>query len=543
MIGFKQLVSCCDYPHTTVEGPDFSGDAKFHFHASGSIQYSLDATKFYAMGQANTLCDSYNVMLWDGTAGHLLNQSVTIDYASTALSSSNVGSYSAGIRQKYYSGTVTIPDKYISQDFNSQITIFSKVTTTGGSHYASPHCDQPFHSNALLTELYGTHDSSFLADVGFYWLATAQRELCGIRLKQISGTDSWMVEVRAGMVAVYTQDGTKSFTTSGTLKQVADNINASSISTWIQARCSGWNTSGETDGTVAAGKNEWHYLFTQNDPSTMLRDLPPTYLNVSCSDSYAPYGWYTSTRLPIYVRGDVLPPRGCLQIQIVDNAVLGFNTLSAQYPQLKTYTNDAAGALAFVTGFTNIIPRMAWGGDVDFNVFDGGVEVGVGTKFYDIWHRPGGILYTDITRVDPGVAVFDKTIAYGYTPLQLQIYDEKYSGQCTVCGTLVVPVDEYGNTVQVHDCDPPVGQDCPSPTCSPPNCAGDGCYYNACPVYCFDSPCYYPGSVKPWAAPSCAISSGCTSRYSYYAPGATVTTTPPTSGEYKASVSSWVYFS
>ena len=220
MIGFKQLVGCCDYPHTTVEGPDFSGDAKFHFHASGSIQYSLDATKFYAMGQANTLCDSYNVMLWDGTAGHLLNQSVTIDYASTALSSSNVGSYSAGIRQKYYSATVTIPDKYISQDFTSQITIFSKVTTTGGNHYASPHCDQPFHSNALLTELYGTHDSSFLADVGFYWLATAQRELCGIRLKQISGTDSWIVEVRAGMVAVYTQDGTKSFTTSGTLSRL-----------------------------------------------------------------------------------------------------------------------------------------------------------------------------------------------------------------------------------------------------------------------------------------------------------------------------------
>jgi hypothetical protein len=449
------------------------------------------------------------------------------------LTATDQGSYSLGIRWKYYSGNFAPTDKYITQDFNSSVLVFSKVQTSGGNHYSTIHCDNPFTSTAIQTRFYGVHDTTYLNGVSFNWMGVAQRDLSGIRLKVISGSYVWLVSVVGGVVSIYTDDGTKSFSTSGTLNQVATAINASSISTWIQARCSGWDSGvwtgggGETNGDIASGYNEWHYVFTKNDASTILKNLGPTYINVYCNDTYAPVGWTTSTRLPVYVRNDILPPRGIVKMRIFDATDIGFNTLYADYPQLKFYNNTDTGALLFITDPVYLTPNQQWGADVSWDIYSPGVVVGVTTglpalTFGQLW---GASTYATLTRTNNGPTSFNKTINYSYTPLTLQIYDEKYYGVCSFCQ----------NSYPAGPC---YNDSCPPPSCSPANAAGYD-YGNCGIIDCAASYCYYVGDTRPEFFPSCSTSSGCSVIVNYYAPGASVTTTPPTSGLFQAST--WTY--
>jgi len=545
MIGFKQLVGCCTPSTTTVNGPAFPGQGKMNFRGKGSVNFTLDASKFYATATANTLCDNYTVLLSDGTYGENLSASVDIDETSSALTVTDQGSYSIGIRWKYYSGNFAPTDKYITQDFNSSVLIFSKVQTGGGSHYSSVHCDDPFTSTAIQTRFYGVHDTAYLNGVSFNWLGVAQRDLSGIRLKVISGSYVWLVSVVGGVVSIYTDDGTKLFSTSGTLNQVATAINASSISTWIQARCSGWDSGiwtlggGETNGDVASGYNEWQYVFTKNDASTILKNLGPTYINVSCNDTYAPAGWTTSTRLPVYVRNDILPPRGIVKMRIFDATDIGFNTLYADYPQLKFYDNTDAGALLFLTDPVYLTPYQQWGGDVDLGGPPVVVRVTTGLPVYTFAELWGASTYATLTRTNNGPTSFNKKITYSYTPLALQIYDEKFYGTINGC--------QSDN--KSCPCYNPVYYDCYNQqvNSASPACVFAGCDYGGCPVYCFNSPCFYTSysaCLYPPVTPpaSCVSSSDCIIKYSYYGPGASAATTPPTSGLFQASTLTYTRF-
>lgn len=550
MIGFKQLVGCCSPSTTPINGPAFPGQGKLNFKGQGSVNFNLDVSKFYKFGTASTLCDSYNVLLYDGTYGESISASANIDQTSSAMTASDQGSYSIGLRWKKYTGSMTVVDKYIKLDFTSTVTLFSKEQLTGGSHYSTIHCDDPFTSTAAGTALRGTNDTNYGISYNFTWLGVAQRDLPGIRLKRISGSDVWLVSVNNGMVSVYTEDGTKSFATSGTLQQVAANINASSISTWISARCSGWDSGvytgggGETNGDVGTGLNEWHYVFTKNDPSTILKNLAPTYINVYCNDTYAPVLWATSTRLPVFVRGDSLPPRGVVSMRIPDSADIGFNTLYPAYPMLKQYDNTDEGALLFLTDPIYLIPQNAWGADVSWDVIDDVLVVddstGVaipGYTFGDMWD--GVTSYSSYTRNSYGSINFDKVISYNYTPLSLSIYNEQFYGSINGCQS----------DSESCPCYNPVYNDCFNQlvNSASPACVFGGCDFGACPVYCFQSPCFYTSygdCLFPPATPypSCVTTSDCVLKYSYYVLGSTIATTPPTSGTYTASVSTSVRF-
>lgn len=497
---------------------------------SASVGYQLDVSGFYATGAASTPCDSYDILLYNGIDGHAINSSVSIGTTSSALTAADQGSYAEGIRWKYYSGNVTVTDKVLSSPFSSSTLLGSKeLYTNSASHYADIHCDDPVTFTIAPTRLYTTADQSWVNAVSFYWTGVAQRDLPGIRLKVLtSGGYTWLVKVVGGVVTVYSSDGTKTFSASGTMNAVVNAINsgASGINTFIQARTSNWGTTqygtgGETAGAIGVGLTEWHYVFTRNDPSTMLKDLPPTYINFICADTFAPALWQTSTRLPVYERGDVLPPRGVVRMTTIKSTIIGFNTLYATYPALKLYDNTAEGALSFITDPIYVTPVRAWGADVYFNVIDVDVVVDTSLRtFQDIWAS-----YTGLTRYSIRPTNFSKTVTYDYSPLTLSIFNETFFDTCNYCQDFSLSSPCYQPSCPFI---PPFGPECGTA------CTG-GCVYNACGVYCFESSCYYIGDPGP-ATPSCASNSGCIINFSYMTPGDTVSTTPPTSGQYTAQV-------
>lgn len=532
MLGALQILGCCTPSTVPIYSEAFPGEGKMVFTGEANVAFSLDVTNFYKSATASTPCDSYSVLLYLGTYGEFINSTASISQTSSALTAADQGSYAGGIRWKYYSGNITVTDKILSNTFNSTVNIGSKAKAYDPPvfnpvHYATIHCDDPVTLTAIPTRFYTTANQDWTSSVSFYWLGVAQRDLPGIRLKVLTGSFTWFVKVSGGVVTVYTSDGTKTFSTSGTLNAVANAINASSVvNTWIQARPSGWQTTqylgstGETNGTLASGKTEFDYVFTRNDPSTMLKDMGPTYINVICSDTYAPTLWQTSTRLPIYERGDVLPPRGIVQMRTLDSVDVGFNTLYATYPAFKLYDNTAAGALSFITDPIYLTSDRAWGADVTYSNIDESVSVGAGTKFADIWNNSS---YSRLGRYNNGAVNFNKTLNYNFYPWTLTTYNETFFGTCNYCQSYNPSAVCYQPTCPVPD------------VCSSGCMPNSGCDFGACGVTCFQSSCYYIGDPGEFT-PSCASNSGCINNYSYYTLGQTVTLTPPSSGAYTASV-------
>jgi hypothetical protein len=527
MLGALQILSCCTPSTVPIYSDAFPGAGQMVVSASASVGFILDVSNFYKLGTANTPCDSYGVLLYDGTEGHAINSSISIATTSSALTAADQGSYAEGIRWKFYSGTVTVADKVLSSPSSSSTLLGSKeLYTYSTTHYADIHCDDPIAFTIAPTRLYTEANQNWVNAVSFSWTGVAQRDLPGIRLKVLtSGGYTWLVKVVGGVVTVYSSDGTKTFSSSGTMNAVVNAINsgASGINTFIQARTSNWGTTlygtgGETAGAIGVGLTEWHYVFTRNDPSTMLKDLEPTYINFICVDTFAPALWQTSTRLPVYERGDVLPPRGIVKMTTIKSTVIGFNTLYATYPALKLYDNTAEGALSFITDPIYVTPTKAWGADVYFNPIN--VQVTVDTSlrtFQDIWAS-----YTGLSRYSLRPANFSKSVTYAYSPLTLSIFNETFFGTCNYCQNFSLSSPCYQET-------------CPPEVCSSGCMVSSGCDFNACGVYCFVSSCYYIGDPTPFT-PSCASDSGCIINYSYMTPGDTISTTPPASGQYTAEV-------
>ena len=529
MVGALQILSCCTPSTVPIYSDAFPGAGQMEVTGSASVAFNLDVSNFYKLGSASTPCDSYGVLLSDGTEGHAIKSSVSLGAVSAGLTAADQGSYAEGIRYKFYSGTVIVVDKVLSYSASSSILLGSKeVYTNSSSHYADIHCDDPITFTVAPTKLYTTADQNWVNNVSFYWTGVAQRDLPGIRLKVLtSGGYTWLVKVVGGVVTVYSSDGTKTFSTSGTMNAVVNAINsgASGINTFIQARTSNWGTTqygtgGETAGAIGVGLTEWDYVFTRNDPSTVLKNLEPTYINFICADTFAPALWQTSTRLPVYERGDVLPPRGIVKMTTIKATAIGFNTLYATYPALKLYDNTAEGALSFITDPIYVTPSKAWGADVYFNVIDVDVVVDTSLRtFQDIWSS-----YSGLSRYSLRPTNFNKTITYSYSPLTLSIFNETFFGTCNYCQNFSLSSPCYQES------------NCPIPdVCSSGCMSNSGCDFGACGVYCFQSSCYYIGDPTEFT-PSCASNSGCIINFSYMTPGDTISTTPPTSGQYTAEV-------
>lgn len=515
MIGQMQLLGCCTPVTTPVYGPAFPGAGTFTLHCEGTANLSVPVS--YDIKSMSTPCYSYDAILKYGPGGYSCNVSVSGTQTSAAMTSSDMGNYSLGVRWKKYAlaSTSFSMKTQIKEGIPTAEFVDAAVDTT----LLAYNCDNPPPGDTLITEVYDSDTESIGAFAPeFGWLGVAQRELPGIRLKRISGAGVWLVRVDGGVVTVYRDDGSASYSTYGTLKQVADNINASSIGTFIQARCSGWNvyfTLGETNGDVAASYNEWHYLFTKNDPSTMLKDLGPTYINVYCNDTYAPFGWGTSTRLPVYVRGEILPPRGVVYGDWDMNVPPGFNTASATNPEWGVYDNDEDGALEFVTEPLYLLPGTTrWCGNVTNPFGELLVEIGgptgSGIGFDQYWNTT-----PNATRVNNGPTVQNAVLPLSYGTSTVQLQNIQVLGTCT----LPCPFTNACGTT--------------APFCQP----DADCFLT---LYCVPSGCFYRGICGDSPTYSCSTDTGCLAYYEQVVPGDVLSVTPPTSVTFQATTYAWV---
>jgi hypothetical protein len=274
----------------------------------------------------------------------------------------------------------------------------------------------------------------------------------------------------------------------------------------IRARVSGFSgypSMGETTGDIDAGKNEWHYLFTKNDPSTMLKDLGPTYIQATfCNDSLAPFSWGNSTRLAVYRRGELLPPRGIVFLQHGSNGYL-MNTLYADRPELKEYPNTTEGALSFITDTTYAKTQtLSWIGDP-----------------INGWQYVLNQLNTvsNHTKYNPGTreVVTNYATGFGWSETYTyQIYNIEFFGVCSAY------------TFPPGDCPEPGGICVPDQQCF-------------CCLSCVNSGCYnlvgYP--ENPFAYPCGTVIEPCTAVYELLVPGEVVTITPPQYIEYRDTTS------
>ena len=520
--GGFQLISCCSFPTTPIFGPSFPGQGVFKIQGSATTAFTLPVeSMFLTGGVVNTPCYSNPVVLGSGRVGIDRNLASTLAHTSAVLTSSNFGSYAQGIQNKVFSGTVTVPSENV-------VLGPDVITTTDALLAPVDQYDLVPCGDALPTQTFTTNtfqnaaDPSLLISVEFTWLGVAQRDLPGIRLKKISGLLTWTVKVSAGVVTIKSTDGANTFSSSGTLLSVVTAINSSSIAGQIQARASGWGGRsapsgyGETNGDVAVGKTEFDYLYTKNDLSTRLKDLGTTFINPTCFDSLAPVGFQTSTRLPVFARGDVLPPQGIVYLKV--GATNYFNTLFALHPQLKLYDNTESGALSFITEQIYLQNIYQWGGIVtwdffndNFNIFTGSVPTGWGSVF------TANSSFANQTRTNPGAAVITGNITPTWSsPITSQLFDIAIFGYC--------PYINCYNTLS-----PCFDPNCISSTCGPDFecsfgsilCLSSGCFSNA------DQALLLP----------CSTSTGCTTVYEYFVQTDVLTLTLPTTVPFSSSTS------
>ena len=516
--GGFQLISCCSFPTTPIFGPSFPGLGVFKIQGSATTAFTLPVeSMFLTGGVVNTPCYSNPVVLGSGRNGIDRNLASTLAHTSSALTSSNFGSYAQGIQNKVFSGTVTVPSE--------TITVGGDVITTEDALLAPvDQSDLVPCGDALPTQTFTTNtfqniaEPSLLISVEFAWLGVAQRDLPGIRLKKISGLLTWTVEVSAGVVTIKSTDGVNTFSSSGTLLSVVTAINASSIAGQIQARVSGWGGRsapsgyGETNGDVAVGKTEFDYLYTKNDLSTRLQDLGTTFINPTCFDSLAPFGFQTSTRLPVFVRGDVLPPQGVVFLKV--GSTNFFNTLFALHPQLKLYDNTESGALSFITEEIHLQNIFPWGGIVTWDFFDSDFDIspsGWGQVF------TANANFANQTRTNPGASVIAGDITPTWSsPITAQLFDIAIFGEC--------PYIECINT----------GSPCFDPNCISSPCFPDlECSFGS--ILCLSSGCF-SNADQPLLFP-CSTSTGCTNIFEFFVPTNVMTLTLPVTVAFSSSTS------
>jgi len=516
--GGFQLISCCSFPTTPIFGPDFPGLGVFKIQGSATTAFTLPVESlFLTGGVVNTPCYSNPVVLGSGRVGIDRNLAATLAHTSATLTSSNFGSYSQGIQNKVFSGTVTVPSE--------NIVIGADVITTEDALLAPvDQFDLVPCGDTLPTQTFTTNtfqnaaEPSLLISVEFAWLGVAQRDLPGIRLKKISGLLTWTVEVSAGVVTIKSTDGVNTFSSSGTLLSVVTAINASSIAGQIQARVSGWGGRsapsgyGETNGDVAVGKTEFDYLYTKNDLSSRLQDLGTTFINPTCFDALAPFSFETSTRLPVFVRGDVLPPQGVVYLKV--GSTNYFNTLFALHPQLKLYDNTEEGALSFITEEIYLQNINQWGGIVTWDIF--GSDFAISSSG---WSQvfTANANFANQTRTNPGASVIAEDIEPTWSsPITAQLFDISIFGEC--------PYIECANT----------GSPCFDPNCISSPCFPDlECTFGS--ILCLSSGCF-SNADQPLALP-CSTSTGCVNIYEFYVPTDVMSLTLPTTVLFSSSTS------
>lgn len=520
--GGFQLISCCSFPTTPIFGPSFPGLGVFKIQGSATTAFTLPVESLYLTGGVvSTPCYENPVVLSSGRFGADRNLSSTLAHTSAPLSVSNYGSYSQGIQNKIYSITSTVPSETIT--FDSDVITTEDALLAPVNQFSLVPCGSPLPTQTFTTSTFqNIAEPSLLISVEFAWLGVAQRDLPGIRLKKISGSLIWTVKVSAGVVTIKSTDGVNTFSSSGTLLSVVTAINASSIAGQIQARVSGWGGRsapsgyGETNGDVAVGKTEFDYLYTKNDLSSRLKDLGTTFINPTCFDSLAPVGFQTSTRLPVFVRGDALPPRGVVFLKV--GTTNYFNTLFALHPQLKLYDNTEEGALSFITEEIYLQNINQWGGIVawdffndNFNIFTVPPSTGWSQVF------TANANFANQTRTNPGPSVIATNITPTWnSPLTAQLFTIQIFGTCTYI--------ECINT----------GSPCFDPNCISTPCFPDlECNFGS--ILCLYSGCF-SNVDQPLPFP-CSTSTGCTNVYEFYVPSNVMTLTLPETVAFSSSTS------
>lgn len=292
------------------------------------------------------------------------------------LTRTTQGSYTIGLRWYRYSYTpgassvITYADSVAGALVQYPIPSDEEFDVSGNAM-----CNPQQYDTYVRTVFYVDPETTPLSfQVCWYdWLAVAQRDLPGLRIRRKSGTDIWYFEHSPqGGLKISNESGTKSFQTANvTLLGAANAINASSISAEIEARATyRWTTAGEsTTGTL----NYYETIFTRDDGLKAAKTLGRTYVNTTCVDSTAPSGWTISSELPMYFRGETLPPRGVVYGTGGPFMIPGFiNQWYSQYPEVGLFTEPGSlevgetAAQDFIVRPTKVVNKNT----TDFGAFE-----------------------------------------------------------------------------------------------------------------------------------------------------------------------------
>lgn len=384
MFGSSQLPGCCFDSPAILNPPDFPGQKKLKFSCNGSYSGILNNSGDTATTTATAVCTQYQVALRYSVIGYNVSDTRSVNHTSTEMTRTLNGSVSLGFCWYSYATSTTGTGSAYIPDIRSYANVLNPTTSIAASgvkflagpldfvHFADEgYCDYPafdVYRDVVQTTVAESVQQVVLAS--FNWLAKAQKEIAGIRLKLLSSTaGAWFVTVQNGVVNIFNDSPTSpySLTFSGTFNTIATAINASSISTYVQARSSSWaifasgaTPAGERAGAIAANENKLSYIFTGEDQSTMLKNITNRPIVSGCVEPGAPLGWTTSTRLPVYYRDEIVPPRGVVRINGIAKKLVGggptlsdapffINEYSQQYPTIGSFGNNDAGALQFVT--------------------------------------------------------------------------------------------------------------------------------------------------------------------------------------------------
>lgn len=299
------------------------------------------------------------------------------------LTRSTQGSYSVGLRWYRYSYT---PGVHVANVVDADIlSVYYDVTSIpsdDGFDVSGLAMCNPQQYDSYVQPRFAVDGDTTPVSVGacsYDWLAVAQRDLPGLRIRRKSGTDTWLFENTSGLLRIFNEAGTKSFQVSEvTLLAAATAINASSISSEIEARATyRWTTAGESStGTL----NYWETIFTRDSFLKDTRNIAKTYVNTTCVDSTAPTGWTISSEVPMFFRGETLPPRGIVRGSGGPFMIAGFiNQWSEQYPEVGSFVDENSlnvgeeAARDFVTRRTKVVNKDTsdFGAfEPTFNVFD-----------------------------------------------------------------------------------------------------------------------------------------------------------------------------